>query len=99
MHLDHKRVALILTAVAIAAAPALAIATETITYTYDNQGRVVQVQRSGTVNNGVVTNYSYDKADNRTNKTTTGSGQSSKPESFLGKVAIVLAKFVWRPWK
>jgi len=79
MHVDRNRLALILTAVAIAAIPVLAIATETITYTYDNQGRVVRVSRSGTVNNGVVTNYSYDKADNRSNKTTTGSPNPPPP--------------------
>jgi YD repeat-containing protein len=79
MTVDRNLVALILTAAAIAAVPALAIATETITYTYDNQGRVVQVSRTGTVNNGVVTNYSYDRADNRTNKTTTGSPNPPPP--------------------
>lgn len=52
---------------------AAAYAAETIAYTYDAQGRLVKVARSGTVNNNVVTNYTYDKADNRTNKTTTGS--------------------------
>ena len=45
---------------------------ETISYNYDARGRLVQVNHSGTVNNNVVTNYSYDKANNRTNKTTTG---------------------------
>jgi len=73
MHVDRKHVALVLTAAAIAAVPALAVATETITYTYDAKGRLVKAERSGTVNNGVATNYSYDKADNRANKTTTGS--------------------------
>ncbi len=48
-------------------------AAETITYVYDARGRLVQVVRTGTVNNGVTTNYTIDKADNRTNKTTTGS--------------------------
>jgi len=52
---------------------AAAYAAETITYTYDARGRVVQVNHAGTVNNNVVTNYAYDKANNRTNKTTTGS--------------------------
>lgn len=51
---------------------AAAYAAETINYTYDARGRLVQVNRTGTVNNNVVTNYTYDKADNRTNKTTTG---------------------------
>lgn len=48
------------------------MANETITYRYDARGRLIKVERSGSVNNGIVTNYSYDKADNRTNKTTTG---------------------------
>lgn len=51
----------------------IAMAAETITYVYDARGRLVQVVRSGTVNNGVTSTYSHDKADNRTNKTTTGS--------------------------
>jgi YD repeat-containing protein len=51
---------------------AAAYATETITYTYDARGRLVQVQHSGTVNNGVTTTYTHDKAHNRTNVTTTG---------------------------
>jgi hypothetical protein len=46
---------------------AAAIASETITYTYDARGRLVRVVRSGSVNNNVSANYSYDKADNRTN--------------------------------
>jgi len=57
------------TALGIAAA---AMAAETIAYTYDARGRLIKVVRSGTVNNNVVTSYSYDKADNRTNKTVTG---------------------------
>jgi YD repeat-containing protein len=52
---------------------AAAYATETITYQYDARGRLVQVNRSGTVNNNVNSTYTHDKADNRTNKTTTGS--------------------------
>ena len=47
-------------------------ATETITYSYDARGRVISVRRSGMVNNNVVTNYSYDKADNRNQVTTNG---------------------------
>jgi len=50
-----------------------AYAAETITYTYDARGRLVRVSHSGSVNNNVVTNYTIDKADNRTNKTTTAS--------------------------
>jgi hypothetical protein len=46
---------------------AAAIASETINYSYDARGRLVKVQRSGSVNNNVTANYTYDKADNRTN--------------------------------
>lgn len=46
---------------------AAAYASETITYTYDARGRLVRVARSGSVNNNVAANYSYDKGDNRTN--------------------------------
>jgi YD repeat-containing protein len=56
-----------------------AYAAETISYTYDTRGRLVQVNHTGTVNNNVVTNYMYDKADNRTNKTTTGSPNPPPP--------------------
>ena len=58
---------------------AAAYAAETITYTYDARGRLVKVSRSGTINNNVVTNYTYDKADNRTSKTTTGSPNPPPP--------------------
>jgi YD repeat-containing protein len=51
---------------------AAAWASETITYKYDARGRLVQVNHAGTVNNNVVTNYTYDKADNRALKNTTG---------------------------
>lgn len=50
---------------------ATAWATETITYTYDARGRLIKVERSGTVNNGVKAEYKYDKAQNRTNVTVT----------------------------
>jgi YD repeat-containing protein len=53
-------------------AGAAAYATETITYSYDARGRLVQVQHSGTVNNGLSTTYTHDKVHNRTNVTTTG---------------------------
>lgn len=49
-----------------------AMASETITYSYDAQGRLVKTQHTGTVNNGVVTTYSHDAADNRVNVNVTG---------------------------
>jgi YD repeat-containing protein len=58
---------------------AAAYAAETINYSYDARGRLIQVARTGTVNNNVTTNYSYDKADNRQNKTTTGSPNPPPP--------------------
>ncbi len=68
-----------LLALGAAAVAAAAYAAETITYTYDARGRLIRVQRSGTVNNGVTTNYTLDKADNRTNKTTSGSPNPPPP--------------------
>jgi YD repeat-containing protein len=63
----------------IAATAAAAFAAETINYKYDARGRLIQVNRTGSINNGVVTNYTLDKADNRTNKTTTGSPNPPPP--------------------
>jgi len=63
---DHA--VLLLAGVAgVAVAAASAYASETITYSYDARGRLVKVERKGSVNNNVTANYSYDKADNRTN--------------------------------
>jgi YD repeat-containing protein len=49
----------------------VASATETITYTYDARGRLIKVVHSGSVNTNNQACYQYDKADNRTNVTTT----------------------------
>lgn len=49
-----------------------ASAAETISYTYDARGRLVKVVHSGTVNNNVQTEYTHDKADNRTKVKKTG---------------------------
>jgi YD repeat-containing protein len=57
----------------------VAMAAETIVYRYDARGRLVRVERSGTVNNNVATNYSFDKANNRVAKTTTGSPNPPPP--------------------
>ena len=54
-------------------------AAETITYKYDARGRVKEVIRTGTVNNGVTTTYQVDKANNRITKTTTGSPNPPPP--------------------
>lgn len=47
-------------------AGSVAFGTETVTYTYDSRGRLVKVERSGTVNDKAKAEYKYDKADNRT---------------------------------
>lgn len=69
----------LLTAGAALVAASAAMAAETIVYTYDAKGRVVKVERSGTVNNNVTSNYSYDKANNRASVTTTGSPNPPPP--------------------
>jgi YD repeat-containing protein len=56
-----------------------ASAAETIDYTYDAQGRLIKVERSGTVNNDVDTDYEYDDADNRTREKITGSTNLPPP--------------------
>jgi YD repeat-containing protein len=61
------RVEKVLIALSIAALAATAMASETINYSYDARGRLVQVKHTGTVNNNVSANYTYDKANNRTN--------------------------------
>lgn len=63
----------------IGAVSTAAVANETINYSYDAKGRLVKVERSGTVNNNVTANYSHDKADNRTNVTVTGSPNPPPP--------------------
>jgi YD repeat-containing protein len=59
--------------------PAVSHAGETLTFSYDAKGRLVRVVHSGTINGGVQTTYSHDKADNRKNTTTTGSGNPPPP--------------------
>jgi hypothetical protein len=56
-----------------------AFAAETITYKYDAKGRLIEVKRTGTVNNNVTTSYQHDKADNRKTVTTTGSANAPLP--------------------
>ena len=52
-------------------------AAETQKFTYDAKGRLVKVERTGTVNDGVKTDYEYDKANNR--KRVKVSGSSGSP--------------------
>jgi YD repeat-containing protein len=54
-------------------------AAETITYKYDAKGRLIEVKRTGTVNNNVQTNYTHDKANNRKTVVVTGSGNATPP--------------------
>jgi len=68
----RARTALIVAAVSFAAVAGIASATETITYSYDAKGRLILVQHSGSVNNNVVANYTFDPADNRRNIQVTG---------------------------
>ena len=58
--------------VGAAVAARVALASETITYVYDVNGRLVKVTHSGTVNNNVVSNYTFDDVDNRKTLNVTG---------------------------
>lgn len=69
----RKNTYIVLAMLAVLGGAAVAQAAETIKYTYDAKGRLVKVERTGTINNGVTTTYTHDKADNRTNVKTTGS--------------------------
>lgn len=68
-----KKVSLGFAVLFVLSAPAWVFAAETISYGYDSKGRLVKVERSGSINNGVKAEYKHDKADNRTNVTVTGS--------------------------
>ena len=73
-----KHVLYLGTAIAlIASAPANAA--EAQKYRYDAKGRLIKVERTGTVNNGVTTEYTHDKADNRTRLKTIGSPNAPPP--------------------
>lgn len=54
-------------------------AAETLTYKYDAKGRLIEVKRTGTVNNNVQTNYTHDKANNRKTVVVTGSPNVPPP--------------------
>lgn len=60
------------TAIALISSTA-AHSAETQKYRYDAKGRLVKIERTGTVNNSVTTEYTHDKTDNRTRLKTTGS--------------------------
>lgn len=66
-----RKLELLITGALVTAAVA-ASAAETITYTYDAKGRLILVKHSGTVNNNVIANYTFDAADNRKNIKVTG---------------------------
>lgn len=72
----RKLVLAVALATAAAASTAIgveAMGNETINYSYDAKGRLVKVERSGAVNNGVKYEYTHDRANNRRNLKVTGS--------------------------
>ena len=68
-----QKTKLLTTVTALSLSCGAASAAEVVDYTYDALGRLVKVERSGSVNNNIDTEYEYDKADNRTREKTTGS--------------------------
>ncbi|WP_239447324.1 hypothetical protein [Parasphingorhabdus marina] len=69
----------LLTGAALIGMSGIVHAAETQKYTYDAKGRLVKVERTGTVNNGVNTEYEYDKANNRDRVKVTGSANPPPP--------------------
>ena len=65
--------------VSIFALSAPSLAAETQKYRYDAKGRLIKVERTGAVNNGVNAEYTHDKANNRTRVKTTGSANVPPP--------------------
>lgn len=57
----------------------VAAAAETVRYIYDARGRLIRVERTGTVNNGVNTDYEYDKVNNRRRVRVQGSPNPPPP--------------------
>lgn len=66
-------------AAGVAMLAAAVTASETISYIYDAKGRVIKVERTGTVNNNVQAEYAYDRADSRTTVKITGSPNLPPP--------------------
>ena len=58
--------------ISLCAISPFASASSSITYTYDARGRLKTVTLSGGAHSGAVTQYTYDKANNRVRKQTTG---------------------------
>lgn len=56
-----------------------ALANETVRYIYDARGRLIRVDRTGAINNGVTATYEYDRANNRRRARTTGSANLPPP--------------------
>lgn len=68
----RMKTTLLVAAGSLAIVAGIARASETITYTYDAKGRLILVSHTGTVNNNVIANYTFDAADNRKHLTVTG---------------------------
>jgi RHS Repeat len=79
MSIKNKAKAIALLGILASCSTSPAYAAESQKYRYDAKGRLVKVERTGTVNNGVTTEYTHDKADNRTRLKTTGSPNPPPP--------------------
>ena len=60
---------------------------ETTIYIYDALGRLVEVRKSGTINNAVNTDIAYDAAGNRTDYNVSGSDGAGSDGGVTGGVA------------
>lgn len=70
--------------------PAPVRASDTIAYTYDARGRLTKVTHAGSMNNGVVITYAFDKAGNRLTKVTSEGGPNVPSASGQGLVVPII---------
>lgn len=76
----------------------LAVAQSVQTYTYDSQGRLIGVATAkGARGGGVVTEYDYDDAGNRTERQAYGVGAPANADRMTNGETLVLTQFLISP--
>ena len=76
---------------------ATAEGSETVGYRYDVHGRLIRMDRSGDMNNGIRTTYTWDRADNRTSRATRVPATSMTVANFSYEEPEVGTGYVYNP--